>query len=242
MIYGLLFDDKGNKTLEFRNEQSEKYQRRQSPPFRTSYNVIGRDLVRQSKSTTYRVVSDIAMHTSVMGVNRKIYEETSYMLYSTHSFSFDRDIEAIAPFFGDLRVETRPFVHEISLLKQGFVYSRDYDRCEWKEVCNFLKDNMQLSSLKLVVEGGRPSRGWDGFPLFSAGDFRTMSKLRHEPLEWVWELLAIEGIRNLEIGSEIHHCPPTHSNGMQFFAAFSASIEDGFTDFLRAELVRVRSE
>jgi hypothetical protein len=239
MIYGLLFNDKDNQTLEFRNESAQQYKERTSA-LRTSYNVLGQDLGRQSRLTTYHLISDVEMHVSIMRVSRKIYEETAHTLYSTHSFGFGRDVEAIVPFFGDLTLQTRPLIREISLVKQGSVYSRDYDRCEWTEVCKFLRDNMRLRKLHLVVEGGRPSMGWDGLPTYSAEDFRTLSKVRHEPLEWVWELLTIKGIQHLEIGAEIRHCPPSHSNAMAFFAAFSASIEKGFKEFLRAELaVRV---
>lgn len=237
MIYNLLLNDKDNKILEIRNQSPQEYGKRIAP-FRTSYNVLARDLGRQSRLTTYSLVSDVEMHPSIMRVNRKIYEETAHILYSTHSFSFGRDVEAIVPFFGDLKLQTRPLVREIALVKQGSVYSRDYDRCEWSEVCNFLRDSMRLRSLHLIVAGGRPSMGWEGLPTYSAEDFRTLSKVHHEPLEWVWELLTIKGIQHLKISADIHHCPPSHSKAMAFFAAFSASIEKGFTEFLRAELVR----
>jgi hypothetical protein len=96
---------------------------------------------------------------------------------------------------------------------------------------------MQLGSLKLIVEGGRPSLGWDGPPNYSVADFKTLSNVKYEPLEWVWELLSVKGIRNVIVSSEIHHCPPSHSSAMAFFAAFSASIETAFADFLRAEML-----
>lgn len=236
LIYNLLLNDNDNQILEIRNEIPEHYKKRPSPS-RTSYNIIGRDLARQSRLTTYCLNSDVEMHTSIMRVNRKIYEETAYVLYSTHSFSFQRDVEAIVPFFGDLTPRTRSLIQEISLVKQGSVYSRDYDRCEWAEVCNFLRDNMRLRSLHLVVEGGRPSMGWNETPTYSAKDFHTLSKVRHEQLEWVWELLTIKGIRKLKIGAEFRPCPPSRSNAMAFFAEFSASIEKGFAEFLRAELL-----
>jgi hypothetical protein len=237
VIYHLLLDDKDNEVLEIRNEDPDDFKNRISTS-RTCYNVLGRDLVRQSRQTTYCLITDVEMHTSIMGVNRKIYQETSHLLYSTHSFGFNRDVEAIVPFLGDLTIQTRPLVQRISLVKQGSVYSRDYDRCEWTEACKFLRESMQLRSLKLVVEGGRPSLGWDGLPTYTAEDFLTLSKVRHEPLEWVWELLGIKGLQNLDIGAEIHHCAPSHSSGTEFFAAFSSSIKQGFTEFMKAELLR----
>jgi hypothetical protein len=237
MIYDLLFDDNQHKTFEIRNEDPEAYKGGRLHG-RTSYRVLGRGLVRQSQPTTYRLITNADIHTSIMRVNRKIHEEATHLLYGNRSFSFGRDVEAIVPFFSDLTRRTRPLIQEISLVKQGSIYSRDYDRCEWSNVCEFLKDNMQLESLKLVVEGGRPRLGWDGLSQYTVADFRTLSNVRYEALEWVWELLAIKGIQKLDVSSEIHHCPPpSHSRAMAFFAAFSASIEKGFTEYLRAEML-----
>ncbi|KAG4440279.1 hypothetical protein IFR05_004240 [Cadophora sp. M221] len=236
MIYSLLFDNRNERTFEIRNQDPQVYRRRSSH-VRTQYRVLSRDLVRQSNATTYHLVTDVELHVSIMAVNRKIYQETAHILYGNRAFSFGRDIEAIVPFFSDMTKKTRPLIHEISLVKQGSVYARDYDRCEWSSVCAFLKDHMQVGSLKLTVEGGRPSLGWDGLPEYTAADFKTLSNVRYEPLEWVWELLSIKGIRKLAVGSEIHHCPPSHSSAMAFFAAFSSSIEKGFSDFLRSELL-----
>lgn len=177
------------------------------------------------------------MHTSIMRVNRKIYHETAHMLYSNHAFSFDRDLEAVVPFFSDMRPETRPLITEISLTKKGFVYSRDYDRCEWTSVCEYLAKQMYLRSLKLCIEGGKPRGGW-GNQIFSATDFTVLKKARYEPLEWVWEILGMQGLQNLQISSEIRDAPLGHSQAMTFFAEFSASIETGFAEFLRQELIR----
>jgi hypothetical protein len=236
LIYDLLFDDRNQKTLEIRNRPPEEYKRR-AKPHRTTYRVLGRDLSRQSHPTTYCLITDADIHISIMGVNRKVHGETTHLFYGNHSFSFDRDVEAIVPFFSDLTVQTQPLIHEISLTKQGSVYSRDYDRCEWSNLCEFLTDKVQLRSLKLTVEGGRPSLGWDGLKEFTVADYQTLSSVRYEALEWVWELLSIKGIQSLEIASEIHHCPPSHSNAMAFFAAFSSSIEKSFAEYLRGQML-----
>jgi len=236
MIYELLFDDKGHKVLEIRNDSPELYKNRKSHN-RTEYRVLGTGLTRQSQAVTYRLTTNTDIHTSIMGVNRKIHEETTHLLYSSHSFDFGRDIEAIVPFFSDLTRETRPLVQEISLTKQGFVYSRDFDRCEWSNVCEFLRTEMCLKSMNLVVEGGRPSLGWEGLPEYSQADFKTLSSVKYEALEWVWDLLKVR-VRNLEVTSEIHHCAvPDHSSGVAFFAAFSSCIETGFADYLRGEML-----
>jgi len=236
MIYALLFDDNDHKTIEIRNRAPEDYKRRVIP-HRTSYRVLGKDLTRQSHPTTYYLSTDTNIHVSIMGVNRKVHEETTHMFYGSHSFSFSRDVEAIVPFFSDLTKPTRALIQEVSLTKQGSVYSRDYDRCEWSNLCEFLREKMHIQSLKLTVEGGRPSLGWEGLKEFTVADFQTLSSVRYEALDWVWELKTIPGLRQLEITSEIHHCPPSHSNAMAFFAAFSSSIENSFADYLREEML-----
>lgn len=235
-IIHLLLDDKNHKIFEIRNEDPDGYRRRHAPS-RTSYRVLGRDLMRQSRPTTYQLVTDTDMHVSIMAVNRQLYEETSKELYGGHTFSFGRDIESVVPFFSDLTPHTRPLIREISLLKQGSVYTRDFDRCEWTGLCNTLSSSMQIKKLNLVVEGGRPSLGWAGLPEYTVQDFRTLACVRHDALDWVWELLSIRGLEKVDVSSEIHHCPPSHSSAMEFFAAFSASIEKGFAEFLHSELV-----
>jgi len=55
---------------------------------------------------------------------------------------------------------------------------------------------MQLSSLKLLSkEDGQLLVGM-GFPNYSVADFKMLQLVLYEALEWVWELLAIKGIRN----------------------------------------------
>lgn len=235
-IYGLLLDDGGHKTFEIRNEGSLQYRAR-APHKRTSYQIMARDLVRASKPTTYHLVTETDMHTSIMAVSRKIHQETSHVLYGNRTFSFGRDIEAVVPFVSDLTKQNRQLIREVALVKQGSVYCRDYDRCEWNRMCEYLRDHLQVETLKLVVEGGRPSMGWAAIPEYTQADFKTLFNVKYEPLEWVWDLLVVTGIQKLDISSEIRHCPPSHSTAMSFYAAFSASIETGFADFLRSEMI-----
>ena len=137
MIYDLLFEDNGCKTFEIRNQDPDVYKGR-SAHVRTGYRILGRGLVRQSQPTTYRLATNADIHTSIMRVNRKTHEESTHRLYGNRSFGFGLDVEAIVPFFSDLSLQTRSLIQEISLTKQGSVYSRDYDRCEWSNVCEFL--------------------------------------------------------------------------------------------------------
>ncbi|CAG8957621.1 hypothetical protein HYFRA_00010488 [Hymenoscyphus fraxineus] len=209
-IYKLLFNDKNHKTLEIRSDDA----------------------------TTYRLISDVEFHPSIMGVNRQIYDEVSFLLYSRHSFGFGEDIEVIVPFLSNLRRHTRPLIHEISLFKQISIYIHAHsDRCEWTNVCDYLAKNMHLRSLKLIVEGGRPSSSWEERPRYDLSDFQTLHRAKYEALEWVWELLSIQGLQKLEVSSEIRHRPPGRSLPLAFSADFSASIETGLADFLKSKML-----
>jgi len=238
MIYELILNDNHNKVIQIRNESHEKFITVDGMS-RSVYNVAERTLYRPCKRTTYCTTSDIDMRTSIMRVNRKIYKETVHMLYSTHSFSFDRDIEAVVPFFTDLRMETRLLVKEVSLVKDGRIWMMDSDRCQWMEACKFLGSSLQLGRLKLVVEGCQPLGGFSDHESLTVGDFKCLSKIQYEPLDWVWQLFEIKGLWNLEVIPRVQqvHVARPYSTAMSFFIAFSASIKIGFTEFLMGELV-----
>lgn len=239
MIYNLLLDDKDNRIFDIRSQEPDVYARRPSPPYRSSYGV-DHSLMRQRTSTTYHLCTEVELHTSIMSVNRKIYEETTHLLYGNRIFSFYKDVEAIVPFFSDLTSRTRSLVQGMSLFKQGFVFSRESNRCEWSNLCEYLRDQMQLKTLRLIVEGGRPRLGWNDSAKYTLADFKALSSVAYEPLDWVEQLLEIKGIETLDIDSEIHPIPPpSHSSAMAFYGAFSASIETGFTEYLRRELISV---
>jgi len=188
--------------------------------------------------TTYHLFSDATLHTNILSVNRKIHEEASQVLYGRHAFDFGSDIEAMVPFLSDLTVQTRHLIQEISLTKQGSVYAREFDRCEWSNVCAFISEELDLHKLVLKVIGGQPLAGWEDVQQYSASDFRTLASVDFEGLEWVRELRRIRTLHDLEIIPELIHCPPSRSStAMAFFTAFSRSIDKGFGDYLRAEML-----
>jgi hypothetical protein len=236
MIYDILLDDRGNRTISIRSESTEAY-KAGGQHRRTSYRVLGGNLLRQSQTTTYHVTSDTDFHPNILAVNRKIYEEASQVLYGNHSFDFGGDVEAIVPFLSDLTTSTRSLIEEISLTKMGSVYTRDFDRCEWRNMCSFISQNVQLRKLVLRVTGGRPSSGWIDVQEYAVADFRTLAGVGFEGVEWIQELIGIRALEELEVIPEIEHCPPSTSSAMSFFQAFSASIEKGFTDYLRSEML-----
>ncbi|TGO45349.1 hypothetical protein BOTNAR_0677g00040 [Botryotinia narcissicola] len=241
MIYEYLFNDYNNKIFEIRNQKPYAYSQRRDGPvrfLRSAYSVDFSPL-RQRLQTTYELCTAVDIHTSIMRVNRKIYEETLPMLYCNREFSFHKDIEAIVPFFSDLNPSTRPLIQEISLFKQGFIFSLESNRCDWNNLCKFLRDHMQLKGLKLIVEGGQ-TRGEQETRQYTPSDFKTLTTHSNEHFVWVSQLLEIKGIQKLDITSEMQSMPSSnHSSSMALFVAFSASIMNGFAEYLRRELIGV---
>lgn len=239
MIYDLLLDDGGNKTLSFRSEPPDLYKTR-SKHRRTSYFILGPGIQRRACQTTYVLcTSGTDFHTNILAVNHKIHEEASWLLYGQHAFEFASATESVVPFLSDLRAPTRRHIQALSLTKMPAVYSRDFDRSEWSNVCGFLAHCMRLRKLTLRVVGGQPLRDWSPTS-YSAAEFKTLARAGYDSLGWVQELMAIKGLEELEIVPDVQLCPPPNSMAMEFFAAFSASIEKGFAEFLRSEMLPAR--
>lgn len=234
LIYEYLFDDCGHKWLGIRSASAGKAPA-QHGRTRSRYHLLDRGLHRRCYETTYQLANEDAYFcASLMRVNRTIYSETSYIVYGRHAFDFGGDIEAIEPFMTDLTPGTRSLLREISLYKRGPIPSSESDRSEWRSVCRFLQEMGSVQKLRLVVQGGLPSVDWQGPKEFTANDFQLLADLKHESLEWVDELAQVR-IQELEVLSDVHYFPPPTSTNMLVFAAFSASIERGLTEFLRSQ-------
>lgn len=206
IIYELLLDDRGHTTLEFVTEAPESYKTRPAHK-RTKYLVLGPGIQRRACETTYRVLTDCELHTNILAVSRQINDEASYLLYGRHSFDFGLHTEAIVPFLSDLTPHSRALVQCIHITKQARVYSRDFDRCEWSNVCQYLAQRMMLRKLSLRIRGGRPLRDWTPTS-YSAEEFRTLSRVGYEGIDWVEELVAVRNLKELEISSDVQLCPP----------------------------------
>jgi len=72
---------------------------------------------------------------------------------------------------------------------------------------------------------------------YTASDFKALASVGFEGVEWIQELITIKSLEELVVVPKILHYPPPMSNAMLFFQAFSASIEKGFTDYLRSEML-----
>jgi len=228
------------------------------PTRRSTYNILTTGFFSQSRTTSYRLASPVSLSPCILAVCRQIYFEALPLLYSTHTFDFGSDIEAIAPFFDDLLPGTRRMVKGLNMTKRASWRLREYDISAWAHVCGYLATHCALQTLTLRIASAKLSGGWEeGMHKYSASDFKTLQTVKYEGLEWVRELIKIgkrsrdgghwdgggenseEGLKELIVLSETEHCPPMNSGSsvaIAFFAAFSASLE-GFGEYLRAEML-----
>ena len=236
MIYKLLLVNEQERTLSIRTEDptdcaSPHLKQRR----RSSYRIMADRFRARSIETTYHLPSDLAIYPSILGVNRQIHTEASHVLYSEHIFDFDKDVEAVVPFLQDLTTEARSSIKRIHIVKRALPYLKDFDHCEWRSVCAYLSDSMELVQLGLGVLGGKPASQWEAKETYDKSDFYLIS--RFEGMEWMNQLAAIKGLQHLDVKAHPQHCPPPMSNAMAFFVTFSASIESGFAEYLRSEMV-----
>lgn len=236
MIYEYLFNDAGNKRLTIRSAGVDKAPKSEER-IRSRYYTLDDLFNKRCYETTYQLKTEDAYFcAALMRANRKIYDETAHLVYANHSFDFGSNIEAVEPFLSDLTPASRELVQEISLYKRGPMPLYENDRCEWRSVCRFLQRAGVVKKLRLVIQGGKPSKPWDGPKEFSASDFKLLADIKHDSLDWVAELAQVEGIQELEVLPDLHYCPPPTNSNMLIFAAISASIERGLTEFLRTQM------
>lgn len=247
-IYKLLLSDHDDKTLHLRTENPSIYaKRKREERHRCKFRYIADRMRNRSAESTYCLENgnDKELHAAILGVNRQIHNEAAHVLYSGHVFDFGMDIESILPFFQDLTPAALDSIKHMSIMKRSLPYTKDFDRCEWRNACNFISKNVKLTQLDLVVHGGtpslanRPALHWKQTHTYNKSDFGTISKLQEmdEDMEWVKHTVAITGLKVLNVKALLEHCPIPGSKAMAFFVNFSASIEKGFTEYLRSHMV-----
>ena len=244
IIYKLLLSDHKDKTLCIRTESVE--QRRRQIRQRSRYRYIADRMRSRSAESTYHLdKSPGDIHSSILGVNQQIHAEASHVLYSEHTFDFGTDIESILPFLRDLTPAALSSIKRMSFVKRSLPYTKDFDRCEWRNACAFISQKLRLVQLNLYVEGGTPSLAnkpalyWKQKSTYSKADFSLIAKLDEmdEDMEWMKHVVAIKDLHVLNVKALLQHCPIPGSKAMAFFINFSASIEKGFAEYLRSLMV-----
>ncbi|MCJ1244756.1 hypothetical protein MMC30_001956 [Trapelia coarctata] len=238
-IYELLLVNRDNKVMSVRTEEPAIFEERKSlKRRRTTYRIMSGRFRACSIETTYHLIAESGIYPSILGVNRQIYREASHVLYSSHVFDFGKNVESVIPFFRDLTPTARSSVKRVNIVQRALPYIKEFDRCEWRAVCKYISENLELTQLGLGILGGVPGAQWAPQDLYEKTAFEHITKF--EGMEWVKQVATIKGLRNLEVKAHMEHCPPPQSNSMAFFVNFSASIEKGFADYLR-ELMVIRS-
>ncbi|KAH8892039.1 hypothetical protein GQ53DRAFT_625957, partial [Thozetella sp. PMI_491] len=162
LIYEYLLDDGGNQWLAIRSRaDSEKHKQSCSCRMRSRYLVLDQTIHRRCYETTYQLATPAAaFDTAIMRTSRRIYAETSYMLYGLHGFDFGGDLAAVVPFLRDRSAHSRQLLRAVALHKQAPVPTREHDQREWANLCRYLGVAAPAAELKLrlrlVIEGGGP--------------------------------------------------------------------------------------
>lgn len=211
-------------------------------PLRSKYSVRCDRFRSACKQTTYHCVNNprIEDQLAILRANKLIHAECAELLYGSYTFDFGTHVEAIVPFLSDLTPFTRSCIKSIRLVKRALAYEKEFDRCEWSNALRYLTSSstgVSLRCLKLGVVAGRPGEnGWDRIAVYSAEDMRLLRQM--EGYEWMQYLLEFQGLQQLDVQAVIEHCPPgTNSSAMAHYIRFSASVETGFADYLKEQLV-----
>ncbi|KAM3413516.1 hypothetical protein BST61_g11505 [Cercospora zeina] len=231
-------------TLRIRTVDPTRYKGRNAdrPHARTSYSVRADRFAARCMATTYHCVNvpRIEHNVAILRTNKQIHAEAAELMYSSYTFDFDTHVEAIIPFLGDLTPVTRSCIKSIRLTKRALAYLKEFDKCEWENALRYLTNvdnNIFLRRLELGVVAGRPGeRGWDRIATYSAADFKLLKT--HEGMEWLQYLEELNKLQELEVQAVVEHCPPvTSSTNMANYVRFSASVESGFAEYLREQLL-----
>lgn len=233
-------------TLLIRTLDPDRFRKRypdlRPTPTRTKYSVRCERFRSACKSTTYHCVNNprIEDQLGILGANKQIHAEAAELLYSSYTFDFDTHVEAIVPFLSDLTPFARSCIKSIRLVKRALAYEKEFDRCEWSAALRYLtssSSNIALKRFELGIVAGRPgANGWERIARYSAQDFKLLKQLGN--MEWLQYLLELRGLQELDVQAVVEHCPPgTNSMAMAEYIRFSASVESGFREFLRGELL-----
>ncbi|MCJ1350545.1 MAG: hypothetical protein MMC33_000526 [Icmadophila ericetorum] len=225
------------------------------PLSRSTYRVIADRFRARSIESTYKVRNKPDLHPAILRVNSQIHAEAASVLYSQHTFDFGSDIESMVPFFRDRTSIDLASIKRIAMTKSSLSNLRDFDRCEWRNMCQFISKNMHLDELHLYFICGRPlerelnyfggvsqtvhDNVVDHYTKTDIAFITTKSKV--EGAEWIAELATITNLRKFELTTHFVVCPYPVSHAMSFWVTLSASAETGLTEYLREKMVKDES-
>ncbi|KAB8338868.1 hypothetical protein FH972_021812 [Carpinus fangiana] len=212
------------RVLTMRNADSSLARRR------TVYKIRADRFRARCIDATYCCTNRPALHVALLRTCRQVYREAVALLYAAYTFDFDAHVEACAPFVADLGPAARCAIRRVRVVKRALPYDKDFDRYEWAAMCACLAASLRLRQLLLGVVAGKPRRGWEGVQAFAPTDFALLARL--DEMQWVNDVAAITGLQRLDVRACVEHCPQPESSAMDFFINFSASVEDGFAQYM----------
>ena len=225
---------------------------------RRRYKVRSGRLRSACEDASYKCMNKYLTYTAIMRVNQQIHAEAAECLYGSYVFDFDTDVEACVPFLMDLTPVARRCIRSVGVVKRALPYDKEFDRCEWTNMCKYLASSLHLEDLALGIAAGKPATGWECLKPFESEDFDSVIHDKHE-MDWVsdYEVLAqiflstsfsnnrsqvndlatIKGLRRVNVRACVEHSPPAMSDAMEFFIKFSASIEPHFAEYLKSRML-----
>lgn len=236
MIYEYLLDMDSTRNIVIHNRPKSHKSKMGGSQRRSAYHVQERSLHRPLYQTTYGYNGDKELHPAIMAVNRRLRQEVAHYLYGMHSFHFGSDIEAVVPFLRDLTSTTQSIIKEITVHKSAPCNAVAVGDAAWPSICKFLGTLPRLRKLTIMVEGGQPRDSWDGPKELSVSDIRLLYATRNECLEWARLLADVSAVEEVEIVADMKHMAPPTTSSALIYAAFSASIETTFVEFLKTDL------
>lgn len=231
------------RVLSFRNTNPQHFRlaaHKSANKLRTAYKVRSGRFRAECMDVTYNCVNVPDIDTTILRVSKQCHEEAARLLYTSYIFDFDTSIEACIPFLGDLTSYSRSFVRRLSLVKKAIPYDKDFDRCEWANMCQYIATNLNLVSLDLGVVSGKPitSAGAElVVPIPEEAWGGLVNQHKRDEMQWARDLMCIKGLVRLDIRPCVEHCPPPQSNALMFFVAFSASVAGGFGEWLHEQMI-----
>ena len=136
---------------------------------RTRYKIRSGRLRSACEDASYACITRPKLHTSILATSWQIHDEAAELLYGSCVFDFDTDVEACVPFLMDLTPFSRQRIRHISIVKRAIPYDKDFDRCEWSTMCDYLSNHLQLVELSLGIVAGKPAVGWNVGQTFCVG-------------------------------------------------------------------------
>lgn len=122
---------------------------------RTRHKIRSGRLRSGLEDATYLCINKAPKWVAILRANRQVHVEAVSVLYGAYVFDFGTHIEGCVPFLTDLTSVSRQSIRQMSIVKRALPYEKDFDRCEWANMCRFLATRMSLAQLSLGVITGK---------------------------------------------------------------------------------------